>query len=401
MHAKFLAVDVPATFFVVSALIFAMRITEGHRLRDYLLAGLFAGLAAGTKYNAGVVIIAPVAAHFATHKARFGLRSIHPKLWAIPLVAAAGFLISTPGAILNTAGFRHDFGYEVWHSQTGHGLVFADTSIGFVHHFTHSLWMGMGLPLLSLSCIGILYSLYKRKPADIVLLSFLIAYYVVIGVSQVKFARYTIPILPVLAVLAARASVELVGRLESGRPYARTAGHAVVLVLILIGLYTTAYTCALNFMMARTDTRDIAARWIWRSIPTGSSIGLPTIPWFYTPPVDPLFGLLTADDRLVRVAECTDYQLVVSRSAEWDADLLRSEAPEYVILSRFEYGDRLRIRDRSAGEYFDVLRSDYRLERRFAREMSLFGVRIPMCRALPHDMSYASPTILIYSRKAD
>lgn len=401
MHSKFMTVDVPATFFVVLALIFAVRISDGQRLRDYLLAGLFAGLAAGTKYNAGLVILSPIVAHLATDKAKPFLRMISPKLLSIVIAAAAGFLIGTPGVLLAYDKFSRDFHFEVVHTRTGHGLVFVNTACGYIHHITDSLWPGMGLPLLVLAVIGLIYAVRRRTTGDLVLLIFFIAYYGLIGAAQVKFARYTIPLLPILAILAARVSMELVGRLRSGLAFARFVGHVVVLTLILATTYTLAYSLSIDRMFASTDTRDRAAAWIRDNIPIGMSIGLPTIPWFYTPPLDPYFGFFSADFRYERMQEFIDYPLVVSKDREWDSAFLERESPDYVVLSEFEYFDRLRIKDSAAKKYFRALRRDYRLERRFADEPSLFGWRIPILRKLPHDMSYASPTILLYSRKAD
>ena len=400
MHSKFMAVDVPATFFVVASLVFAVRIADGQRLRDYVLSGLFAGLAAGTKYNAGLVILAPIVAHLASDKARPLVRAFNPKLLGVILGGALGFLIGTPGALLNPERFWRDFRFEALHAQTGHGLVFANTGSGFVYHVTHSLAPGMGIPLLVLSGLGVLYAVRKRTPADFAMLAFLIAYYVVIGAAQVRFARYTIPILPVLAVFAARVSADLVRRLGSGRTFARCVGYLVVLILVAVIGYTLFFSLAIDRTYASTDTRDLASDWIARSIPLGSKIGLPTIPWFYTPPLDPYFGLPTAEERYERVAEFTDYDLIVSETTEWDAKFLERESPEFVILSEFEYEDRLRVHDPSAAAYFDVLKRDYAPVRRFSHSPSLFGLRVPWVGELPHDMSYASPTILIYERKA-
>ena len=400
MHSKFVAVDVPATFFVVLALLFAIRITDGHRLRDYIFAGLFAGLAAGTKYNAGLVALSPIIAHFASDKAKPLLRIVNPKLLGIIIATAAGFLIGAPGALLYRDAFTKDFLYEVHHAQTGHGLLFTNTGSGFVYHITHSLWPGMGLPLLVLAGIGLLYAIKRRSAADLAMLVFLVAYYAVIGMAQVRFARYTIPILPVLVLLAARVSADLMRRLLSGREIARSFGVITMLVVILVSGYTLVYSLSIDRISASADTRDRAADWIRRSVPLHSSIGLPTIPWFYTPPVDPYFGLVNPSDRYDRVCDFTDYDLVVSRYTEWDAGFLQREAPGYVVLSEFEYEDRLRIGDPSAREYFDVLKRDYHLVRRFTDSPSLFGLKIPLVPELPHDMSYVSPTILIYERKA-
>jgi len=398
MHSRFLAVDVPATFLVVAALIFAFRIPEGHRLRDYLLSGLFAGLAAGTKYSAGLVILSPIVAHLATGKAGPFRRVLSGKLASVLIAAAAGFLIGTPGAVLYRHGFARDFLYEFWHAKMGHGFVFAGTGSGYVYHFTHSLWDGMGLPLLALAAIGILYAFCRRTTGDLILLVFVVAYYAVIGAAQVKFARYVIPLLPVLAILAARVSSDLIAGLLKRGLFAKALGYIAVLVLLLITGYTLFYSLALDRVFASTDTRDRAAAWVRNNVLPGSSIGLPTIPWFYTPPLDPYFGLVDSGDRRERVQELLDYALVVG-TREWDAALLKRELPDYVILSEFEYEDRLRIRDKAAERYFRVLQRDYRLGGRFADAPSLFGLRVPALRELPHDMSYASPTILIYARK--
>ena len=50
--------DVPAAFFATLCLYFVARLAGRETLRDYLLAGAAAGLAAGCKYPAGVVAVA-------------------------------------------------------------------------------------------------------------------------------------------------------------------------------------------------------------------------------------------------------------------------------------------------------------------------------------------------------
>ena len=400
MDSKFMTVDVPATFFVVLSLLFAVRIADGHRFRDYLFAGLFAGLAAGTKYNAGLVILAPIAAHLSSDKARRLIRPFSPKLLVTLMSGALGFLIGTPGALLNTGRFVHDFRHELGHAKSGHGLLFVDTGSGFVYQVTHSLLPGMGLPLLVLAGIGLMCALRKRSPADVAMLAFLAAYYLVIGAARVRFARYCIPILPVLALFSARFCADLIQKLHSGGWFSRVFGYVFGIVLVGVVGYTLFFSLAIDRTFAATDTRDRAADWIAQHIEFGSKIAMPTVPWFYTPPVDPEFGLPRPDERYESVTECIDYDLVVSETTEWDADFLKRESPDVVLLSEFEYEDRVRLDDPSARAYFDVLNADYTLTRRFADRPSLFGMRVPWVGELPHDMSYVSPTILIYQRKA-
>src|SRR5205085_269629 len=77
-----------------------------------LLAGLFSGLAAATKYNCLLVLLAPMAAIF--------LEAPRPFPWPrivatqIGLVGAAvlGFLLGCPGALLNGSQFQKDVLFE-------------------------------------------------------------------------------------------------------------------------------------------------------------------------------------------------------------------------------------------------------------------------------------------------
>src|SRR5207244_2433275 len=62
LHAHFLTVDVPATFFVSLVLLWSARLLSAVRWRDVVIAGIWCGLAAATKYTAGLAIVAPVTA---------------------------------------------------------------------------------------------------------------------------------------------------------------------------------------------------------------------------------------------------------------------------------------------------------------------------------------------------
>lgn len=419
MYSKFMAVDVPATFFLVLSLIYAGRIPRDARTRNYILAGLFAGLAAATKYNAGLVLLSLLAVHAASIKGRPIIRVFDLRLLSGMLSAAAGFLIGCPGVVLNTKAFVRDFRFEMLHVSTGHGLVFAETGSGFLYHLTHSLLPGLGPALLLIGLIGVLYALAKARPlnglarlllpwraqtpvpetaaSDWMLIVFLAAYYAVIGAAEVRFARYVIPILPVIALLAARAIVELEQWLAQRNRFSAVA--VTVVALLAIG-YTAAYSAALDTLFAFRDTRDQAATWIKANVPEGSSIGMPTTPWFYTPPLLPDFGIADPAERLAAVDQSTDYVFVVDGRKEWNAQVFEEAAPDYAVVSEFEYRDRRRVGDPDYEAYASVLKRDYRLEKQFVRRPGLFGVRFPMQWDLPHDMSYASPETLVYSRRS-
>ena len=77
--------DVPATLLLTLSVAASLALLERPRLRTYLLAGLFGGLATSTKYNAGLFVVPLVAAHAFVVWRR---GAPHPRL--IPLPEDAG-----------------------------------------------------------------------------------------------------------------------------------------------------------------------------------------------------------------------------------------------------------------------------------------------------------------------
>src|ERR1700712_2280530 len=93
-HSQYVTTDVTSGFFVLLCFIFALAVAQEGRWRDYLLAGLLSGLAASTKYNAGVIALAIVAAHGLC----WGRKSIvrGPRLVGAGLASMLGFVTGTP-----------------------------------------------------------------------------------------------------------------------------------------------------------------------------------------------------------------------------------------------------------------------------------------------------------------
>ena len=170
VHAHFLTVDVPATFFVTLTLFFSAKIlfprtvktiepslstsTEEDQnkqsfrslfLSPHLLAGIATGLAAATKYTAITVLLIPLAAHLWSNRQD---RQTEEKKTTKPLLLILGgcvvaFLLGCPGVFLNPDAFWNGLPnfpgsglrYELFeHSRTGHGDLFTDTGNGWWYH---------------------------------------------------------------------------------------------------------------------------------------------------------------------------------------------------------------------------------------------------------------------------
>jgi hypothetical protein len=93
----------------------------------------------------------------------------------------------------------------------------------------------------------------RKRPEDVVLASFFIAYFVSLLPLHSHFDRYVLPLVPVCGALA--------GRLR---------GIAAVTVLLLVVPF--AWSARNDARLTHTDTRVVAARWIDAHVPKGATI---------------------------------------------------------------------------------------------------------------------------------
>ncbi|MGQ9456292.1 MAG: ArnT family glycosyltransferase [Armatimonadota bacterium] len=399
-HSHFATVDVPSAFFVTLTLGFAGSILRRGSVRDYCLAGAMAGFAAGTKYNAGLAILSPVTAHFL----HFGLRKGLARYALLLLVILSGvvaFVLSTPGSLFATGQFVHGILYELRHSAEGHGLVFEGTGNGLVYTLMHSIVPGCGVILVGLFVFSVFLALLTREKSALVVLAFVLSYYILISASQVRFARYAIPLLPGIAVLVSWAVLELWSRM-AGEGFIRRGVRIFLLVLCSLALISAMFTSlVLDAAQTGADPRDQAAYWIFANVPKGSRIGVVDWPWFYSPPFEKSVGFGTLPQRKVAAKRCP-YKLdvLLSGGSAWHP------LPRWVVVSDYEVADAQRLRRVFvlSGEKrwmvnrimwaMEVLDNRYTVRARFGRRSALIN-----WYRLPHDMRYTAPTITIYERR--
>jgi hypothetical protein len=409
VHAHYATVDVPATLFVALALVYAARVLEAPVPRALALAGLFSGLAAATKYNCGLVLFAPLAALWLSkrpfepqrHRDTEAqsdpgdvARSPHPFLPSSLLLlasAVAGFLIGCAGVLVNPAGFWQDFSFELAKSREGMGLLFVDTGNGWLYHLTSSLRFGLGIPLLLLALAGLGLALARRTRRDWMLLAFVLPYYLVIGWTQVRFLRYIIPLTPALCLLAGRLVAEPWPDVRIRR--------AVAAVGALIGLTTLFIALAMDRLFTLVPAQDQAYAWIQSNVPRGSSIGLVTAPWYYTPPFSPFFTLPASGPAHARYArQVTDYELRPPNGTEWDPAVLQPTPPRYFVVSDIESEDARRLNWKPAQPFFQLFEQAY-TPTVFENTPSLFGIDLGKPAYVPNDWLYTYPRVTIYRRR--
>lgn len=474
--AHYMAVDVPATFFVTLTLYLCARALPpptgfGWRsfLGRWLLIGAAAGLAAGTKYNAGLVLLAALAPLTAAHppwsrwwprRPGGGQRATGPNLgaraslpadvrppglglWFFGLAllgagAALALLASTPGILSESRKFWLDFTYEVQHTGEGHGLVFRMLPPAALYHAGVSLPLALSWPLYALGVAGVLWAAFRRRPCDWLLLLAVVPPYLVLARSELRFVRYVVPLVPVLAILAARFLVALAAILRGlSWPHAAAFARGVLWVAASAALVgALGSSVAHDRVMAGEDPRETAARWLARSTPRGATVALAHSPWFDTPPLHPTAGAVTWaasfggppvwDEEVVRRQAHVAPRpypvggyLVLSphaayperwgvRSGWLSVEDLRRYRPERVVVTDYEYADALRIQPRLPDEpaiqpavaLLDDLGRNYVLEKEFRIRPRFLGWEWFGARTPPHDWAYFMPTIRVYRRKS-
>lgn len=395
VHAHFLTVDVPATFFVTLALLFAARLLTEQSWKSYVLAGAACGLCAATKYNTGLIVIAPIIAHLQNQIP--GTCQLHRKAHLTVMLIAAffAFFIACPGPIINWNVFWNGtyigsgVRYELFeHSRTGHGPEFAQTGLGWTYHLLVSLPYGMGIPLLLMSLAGLVYACRQCHRGDLILLAFCVLYYVATGLSAVRFARYMLPLYPVLCLFAARLICEPFPNLTTRRVMRVVGG--------LVLAFTGGYAFSLTRLMTLPDPRDIAASYLNDHARPGASIAFATVPWYYSPPLSTGFGELGAPSRIRAAQAVTRYQLRLPAPAtEWDQSVL-SPTPDYICLSNIE---TLHVVDRlhqaNAVAWMNAIPKSY--DRKTFGTSDVFGLP-PDRTILPGDLLYIMPILTLYEK---
>ena len=239
-------------------------------LKPFAVAGLLGGLAASTKYSAAAILTAMAGAQVVLlQRARWQLLSL--RTWWPSLTFAfsciAGFLIATPYSVLDFRTFARDFHFTATHLAGGHGI---DLGRGWSYHLRRSLPYGLGVPIFTAAMAGIIPLVRHYGAMAVIVGTFAVGFYAAIGSGQTVFFRYVLPLVPVACLssgIALRHWPELIG-VRAG-----VSERAVLLVLIVATIGPGLVNCVrFDSLLARTDTRVIAARWLKANVEAGATL---------------------------------------------------------------------------------------------------------------------------------
>ncbi len=410
VHSRFQTVDVFAVFLLAVSAYFALRLipirhheyTSRDITQAVILSAVFAGLSAGTKYTGVLGLLTLWSVLLMCHRGR-AVRDIPVSI----LACAVAFFVATPGSVFDFDRFRDGLAFEFSHSGSGHGLVFAGTSSGYIYHIGN-LISGLGGLVLLLGIAGLAYGAVRQHRWAIALLAFAIPYYLLIGHAQDKYMRYTLPLDIALACgFGYAVTAGHIHGIRSGKP---GWGHVVAAVGIVAFGGAVAGAARETLWMMGTDPRDQAATYLKHEAAGNSSmvVGLASDPWYWTPPLFPD----TAEPRAVRFEKRME-QMAAAQSPRvayyipsdapphaFDPRLITETKPTDVSYSSLEQDPLARLsreRDLPPGEsaaareyvaFQTALQSDYSLDRQFGEPGDMV-----------EDMQYVQPLIYIWKRK--
>lgn len=269
--------DAPALAPLALSLAGSAGLLRGGRPRDGAIAGAGLGLAAATKYTAGVAAL-PLLVAAAVALARSGpsgRRRAGLAVGAALLAGVAGFALANPSAVVHP----HDLLAQLSHERayTGRGLLLGQTDSNGVHFYGWSLLWGLGWAPLAAAALGAAWLALRDRPAALLLIPAPVLLLLYLGLQGRYFGRWLLPAYPFLCLLAGVAVAQL----------AALVGQRRARLGVLAGVLAGAALCAQGALasvhddrvLSRPDTRALARTWMVAHVPARSRVVIePIVP---------------------------------------------------------------------------------------------------------------------------
>lgn len=406
VHSRFATVDMLAALFAALSMLYALRIvadSDPPWMRTAILAGVCAGLSAGTKYTGGLAILMPLVALLVRRPTKTVLLAL-----ASVGASALAFVLSTPGVLVDTKRFLEDFNYERVHTAAGHDMVFTGTAPGYIFHI-QNLFLGFGALMTVMGAAALVWAAFRKQQWAWVVLAFAVPYYLLIGGAQVKFIRY---VFPLTFALAAGFGYAVGEGNRNGR-----AGHALVgLGIIGVGGFggptagglrgTWLFTAA----MLGQDNRELVKPYVLAATPDGRdvTVGLISDPWFWSPTLYPdttmaRFFSPALRRSLLLASSHPHAEMYLppdgSEPLPYDAGIVAMK-PDYIAYSDFEvmYVDRVANLPQTPSGF--IANVDRYKEFKKALEAAYTpAIQFGDAGDMVEDMRYVMPTVFVWKRK--
>lgn len=280
MYSRLALPETTMTLLVICAAYHAYRIYEEGKIKNYLMAGIFGGLAVSTKYNAFLIFITIALAHVLFIQKQFGRKMLHRRSGRLLLaggISLVSFFIGTPFALFDYQTFLKDIAFTTMAASHqdlptsfGAGALVYLRVFFFPEGWLHNLnFIGFFVIL------GVIFALARRRPQDMLLLIFPIVHFLFFTekTRSAPTPHYFMPMLPFFLLFGAVFCVEVVEwiskRIFSKSAVVVSATKVIVALLLSVPIVLP----FIDFHLRNeADTANLARKWIETNIPAGSRI---------------------------------------------------------------------------------------------------------------------------------
>jgi hypothetical protein len=289
--------------------------------RDAIIAGIGSGVAASGKYNAGLIVMVPILALLFRPEARKYLKGDAVALMSAGLLAFAG---TSPFVVLDPSSTLAAMQAQFQAYAGGHLGAQGSNNISWYTWTLLSQSWGFGLSALAVP--GFVFGLFNRRyrVASLSVLSFCVAYVVLMGLPPTRFDRNLLPVLPCLA-WSTGIAVETTMRWLKLRTVSRQGPGtdrirqlAVVAAILCALLPALLADIRADSVLASQDTRTVAFRLAEEKLPDGARVALE----WYTPQLE-----------WTKISS-TSFNSLGSHPLAW----YKSEGFNYLVVSSNMYG---------------------------------------------------------------
>ena len=321
--------DIQASLFMMACVFFAARASNDGRLRDFLLGGAMVGLAAATKWPAASIAVALIGAAASLIRHGQPVAATVRKLVLGGTASIAALLTVSPFLILDWRTATADMlaeGKPAHLGHTGNGPL-----ANLLWYLDGQVIGTMGWIGLVAIVIGLVVTLRSPTPARWTLVPAALAFLVLLAAQNLIWSRWILPLLPMLALLAAAGGVAVIRAIKSR---VRNSARGSVRPVIAAALLFPSAAGAWGAMNERAnDTRDQAAAWAVQNFRAGSTVvlehlqlGLRDQPWTFLFPLG--------------ASGCLDGKKLLSAKVKYDDVQSKREGAKIVDLGNIR-ADRL------------------------------------------------------------
>lgn len=268
----------PQVFTILLAFYILVCLYEKEKIRiiNYILAGLGVGLSFGT-HLIGIIIYVPfLVIHYYKNKGH-GFLNIFLKnnyFWSANLIF---ILIYFLVYYLNPYGLNHyagglipkifqlfpSVGTVVQEKAFIGGVSGVSNFFGSVKYFIIVLWQYEPL-LFLISSLGFVLIFLKKRNYFYIFFSFIIAYFILISLTNSREPRFILPIIPFMALAGSFGLVYLSNKIKNNK---------IVISLTMVLCFLFLFTPILwDYRFSQASTRLEAAKWIYANLAPGESI---------------------------------------------------------------------------------------------------------------------------------